>query len=418
MLLACFRWQALSRSLERVTAVHGDEGDDQHGLKVHEVHDMQPGKPNNAHLSNSLVADTSISGSPQHAARVLEVHDRQLGEPGNINHCGSLIVDTSISGSHQRQLAGTPDTAAGTLGAAAGALDTAARALTTKAPEASGNTPRSGTAADPVNMEQSTSTYPAAAAAVVAAAAACDEPIIDLCIPAKSKQHDTQPQHDQQEPPQAQEPPQSQVHSLSRPVPGSVSQDALADHFPELRADCANFVSLSQAGKASLALMHDLRPAGERDDQPTQPADAINHKDAAHQPHCFSAIAPTDAHLAAVTVNADSQQPQQQLDADKQLPQNSAPNQPSSPTLGKVSTELCKAEDQAEPLHGDSRVLTNAQTGQKPCGLHARMKALLRRQEGNDISAGAGDSDKAQPLTQAEVIEAQTTDEEKPLVCL
>ncbi|KAL0027354.1 hypothetical protein WJX79_003195 [Trebouxia sp. C0005] len=28
------RWQALSRSLERVTAVHGDEGDDQHGLKA------------------------------------------------------------------------------------------------------------------------------------------------------------------------------------------------------------------------------------------------------------------------------------------------------------------------------------------------------------------------------------------------
>ena len=39
------RWQALSRSLERVVAVHGDEGDDQHGLKVHEIHDMQPGMP-------------------------------------------------------------------------------------------------------------------------------------------------------------------------------------------------------------------------------------------------------------------------------------------------------------------------------------------------------------------------------------
>lgn len=42
---AAFRWQALSRSLERVVAVHGDEGDDQHGLKVHEVHDMLPGPP-------------------------------------------------------------------------------------------------------------------------------------------------------------------------------------------------------------------------------------------------------------------------------------------------------------------------------------------------------------------------------------
>ena len=404
--LACSRWQALSRSLERVTAVHGDEGDDQHGLKVHEVHDMQPGMPSGIHHSGSPIAESSTLGSHEHGSHEhgVKMHEGHDVQPGNNNHSGSFVADTSTSSLRHCQPAGAPDTAA--------------VALTTRAPELSGNTPRLGAVAEvSENMEQPQSTCPAAAATAVA----CDEPIIDLCSLVKSRQHVAEPQHDQQDPSQAQQPLNSQACALTQPASASVSRDAPADDFPELRANCPHFGSLSQAGKASMAALHDLRPAGVHDDQPTQPPDAVDHADAAHQSHCFPAGASADAHLAAVAVNMHSQQ-QQQLDAHKHLLQEPAPNQPTTTTSGNVSTQPLKIEHQAEPLHTGTHVLTDTQTGQKhdgqkPSGLHDRMKGLLRRQEGVEVNVGAGADDIAQPLTQAEVIEAQTTDEEKPMVC-
>ena len=63
MLVPC-RWQALSRSLERVVAVHGDAGDDQHGLKVHSVVDLDMGNkypvPTDADVNKHLTAPMDL----------------------------------------------------------------------------------------------------------------------------------------------------------------------------------------------------------------------------------------------------------------------------------------------------------------------------------------------------------------------
>ncbi len=55
---------------------------------------------------------------------------------------------------------------------------------------------------------------------------------------------------------------------------------------------------------------------------------------------------------------------------------------------------------------------------QQPRGAHARIKALMRRQDDGELGSAAESCEPAQALTQAEVIEAQTADQEKPVVTL
>ena len=96
------RWQALSRSLERVVAVHGDAGDDQHGLKVHSVLDLDLDKQNpvpmatdgNPHQTAPMDLDLDTAqAEPSASGQATGAATASIGEdcPQPVSGGGSLL---------------------------------------------------------------------------------------------------------------------------------------------------------------------------------------------------------------------------------------------------------------------------------------------------------------------------------------
>ncbi len=211
------RWQVLSRSLERVTAVHGDEGDDQHGLKVHEVHDMQPGAP------SKQVAVNTASGA---VGTLPLVVSPPLAVPGD-----------ALGGESQ------PPAIAKQLVSAQGALheELSGQALGPQLPVG---------APKQVLGEDAAAEPPCAAKsacsgdyATAHAAPSTVQAIIDLCSP---------------------DCPKLRPETVSAPADAAHNLRVL-----ELSLDMAEQDSLSQAGKLDLEMLHDLRPAGIILDEPS-----------------------------------------------------------------------------------------------------------------------------------------------------
>ena len=343
--MLCCRWQALSRSLERVTAVHGDEGDDQHGLKVHEIYDMQAGDP----ITHRV--DTTSA-----AVGLLPLVPSPRSKP-----------DDSVPGQDVPEEPGLCSaTCAAELAGAAGVVQTDMPEAALKLPEAVDNAVavkiraavgQRGIAKADAGLQQS-------------AAETASHGVIDLCS---------------QEERQALQP-QLPEHYTSQ-LPGDAGKVLLEcstmDRQPhsqqlELSQDSAEQVSLSQAGKADLAELHDLRPAGSTLDPAAESPSHTGSKagGSAQQPTSKSSALSGDT----------AQQPPVEA----------------HPEAAQLVQQLAGKSGPGE---------------QPPQGMHAHIKALLRRQEGGgEVGKEADGCEAAQALTQAEVIEAQTADQQKPSV--
>ena len=364
--MLCCRWQALSRSLERVTAVHGDEGDDQHGLKVHEVHDMQPGVPISHRVDTASAAVgllpliLSPRSKPDDSVPGQEVPE----EPGlRSSTCAAELADAT--GVAQTDM-----------------LDTALKlpvavdnAVTVNTRAAVG---QRGIAKADAGLQQSAAETPS-------------HGVIDLC--SQEERQALQPQlpehHTSQLPGDdagtrllecsaTDKQPHSQQCELSLDLAEQVSPSQAQQL--ELSLDSAEQVSLSQAGKADLAELHDLRPAGITLDPAAEYPSHIGSKPggSAQQPTSKNTALPGDT----------AQQPPAEAHAE----------------AGQLVQQLTCKSGLGE---------------QQPRGMRAHIKALLRRQEGGgEVGKEADGCEAAQALTQAEVIEAQTADQEKPSVRL
>ena len=365
--------------------MHGDQGDDQHGLKVHEVHDMQPGLPSSAQHQVNLESGNSAAGNALH------IGAQQLGAPTQAAISPAPLADTSASA------------------VVADAAVTVQKATLMSTCEESGQEGLVSSKEEP--------------------SADC---VIDLCIPLKPKQQSVQPQHhpELQRDPHLQQSPQllavaehqpAEAFLLPQPCPQSPNLAASDDAFPELQC---RFDSRSRAGKATTATLHNLRPAGVEDD------------------HC--------AHLAPVTQQAkpkqQGQQPEPQghkaglqgrehelqggepepqghesgLQGREHELQGSEPERQGHELEAQGSEPEPQGSDlepqgRAPDLQGSKAELQGHEP--EPQGVCARVKGLLQRQGCGLVGVDGGDGDAAPPLTQAEVIEAQTADEEKPLVC-
>ena len=226
--------------------MHGDEGDDQHGLKVHEIHDMQPELPNSVRHH----------GDTPNPAATPALHDSDQQHDASAQ---LLVTEPLVAATAAPAVAANSSLV----------LSKALMMSYAEEPEQTDITSSKG---------QQTS-----------------EPVIDLCSPIKSKQPSTQPQQGLQLPqltqsPQLQEGPQlkqspllqqcpqleqapqlqqnqpSQTSSLQQEVQSLVPLTLVAsdDDFPELRCHVA---SRTQDSDPALAVLHDLRPAGVQDDQ-------------------------------------------------------------------------------------------------------------------------------------------------------
>ncbi|DBA70641.1 TPA: hypothetical protein ACH3X2_012024 [Trebouxia sp. C0005] len=242
------RWQALSRSLERVTAVHGDEGDDQHGLKVHEVHDMQPGVPISHRVDTASAAVGLLPLIPSSRSK----------------------SDDSIPGQ------GVPDesdlqssTCAAELADAAGVLQTDMVDTALKLPVAVDMTlaVNNGAAVGQRGNAE------ADAGLQHAAPETASHGVIDRC--SQEERQGVQPQlpeHHTSQLPGGDAGTKLQECSTMDKQPHSQQLELSLDQAEQvsptqaqqlgLNLDSAEQVSLSQAGKADLAELHDLRPAG------------------------------------------------------------------------------------------------------------------------------------------------------------
>ena len=364
-MMLCCRWQALSRSLERVTAVHGDEGDDQHGLKVHEVHDMQPGVPITHHVDTTSTAVGLLPLVPSPRSKPDDsVPGKDVpAEPGlRSSACAAELADA----------AGVVQT---------DVLDTALKlhvamdsavAVNTRAAVGQRGIAKADAGLQPPARE-----------------ARCHG-VIDLC--SQEERQALQPQqpehHTSQLPGNAgkvllecsamDRQPHSQQLELSLDQAEQVSSSQAQQL--ELTLDSAEQVSLSQAGKTDLAELHDLRPAGSTLDPAAESPSHIGSKAGGSAQQLTSKSSALSGDTA--------QQPPVEV----------------HPVAAQLVQELAGKSGPGE---------------QQPQGSHAHIKALLRRQEGGgEVGKEADDCEAAQALTQAEVIEAQTADQEKPSVSL
>ena len=375
----CCRWQALSRSLERVTAVHGDEGDDQHGLKVHEVHDMQP------ELAISRCVDTSST-----AVGLLPLIPSPRSKPDDskpgqdvpkkmglrLPTCAAELADA------------TAVVQTDMLGRAVKlpvAVDTAVTVCTTAA------LGQRGIAKADAGLRQS------------APETAC-EAVIDLCSQEERQEVQPQlPEHRTSQLPgddagtrllecsRMDKQPHSQQPELGLDQAEQVCLLTQAQQL-ELSLDSAEQVSLSQAGKADLAELHDLRPAGNTPDPAAEYPSHVGSK-------------PGDLGQQLSTRNtALSGNTAEQLPAE-------SPAEIHAKAHAEAHAEASQLLQQLTCKSGPGE--------QQPRRMRADIKPLLRRQEGGGQVGKEADGCKAaQSLTQAEVIEAQTADQEKPSVSL
>lgn len=445
--------------------MNGDEGDDQHGLKVHEVHDMQPGLPSSArHHANS---------TDPAAALALHNTDQQHDTPAKVVRPEPLVTVTA---------------APAVVGHAPSVLPKALMVSNYEKPE---QTEIASSTGNPTN-----------------------ELVIDLCSPIKSKQPSTQSQQHlqvtelQQSPQLQQEPQLQQVPQLQQSQPSQASSlhqgvqslDLLAsdDEFPELRC---HFASRSQAGNPTVEVLHDLRPAGVQDHQPDHLSPVVQTS-VAHQHPMASTGASDHAAGASKAVRSSSMQAFQDaaptaarqdgspilletpLSASGQTlppPTVRQPKASGKSSVGKSfhpelqgieadpkgcepELQTCESESlgskpelqghesvsqgheaelqghepelqghEAEPQDHEPEHEAELQCheaelqghkaelqGREPesQGVHARVKGLLQRRRGKQTQVDNEAGDATQPLTQAEVIEAQTADEEKPMVSL
>ncbi len=391
----CCRWQALSRSLERVTAVHGDEGDDQHGLKVHEVHDMQPGVPisHRVDTASAAVGLLPLMPSPRSKSGDSAPREGLPEEPGlRSSTCAAELADatamvqTDMHGTALKLPVAVDSAVAVNIRVAVG---------------------QRGAAKADAGLQQS-------------AAETASHGVIDLC--SQEEHQGLQPQlpehHTSQLPgddsgtmllecstmdrqPHSQQP-QPSLDQAEQASPSQAQQ-------LELSLDSAEQVSLSQAGKADLAEVHDLRPAGTTLDPAAEYLSHIGSKPG------VSAQQPTSRNSVLSGNTA------QQLPSEAHAQANAAPHAKAHAEAhaqaGQLVQQLaCKSGGQIR-----SNAQSNGQGEQQPQGMRAHIKALLRRQEGGgggEAGKEAGGCEAAQALTQAEVIEAQTADQEKPSVSL
>lgn len=347
--MLCCRWQALSRSLERVTAVHGDEGDDQHGLKVHEVHDMQPGLPISHRVDTTSMAVGLL--------------------PVTLSLRSKL--DNSALGQDVPEALGLrSSTCAAELADAAGVVQTDKLGTALKLPVAVDNAVAVNTGAA---MAAAGQRFKADAELQQSAPEIPTHGMIDLYS---------------QEERQALQP-QLPEHHTSQLLAGDAGKVPLEcstmDKQPhsqqlEFSRDSAEQVSLSQAGKADLAELHDRRPAGITLDPPAEYFSHMGSKAGGSAQQLTS--------ISSALSGDTAQQP--------------------------PAVACAEAAQLVQKLASKS-----GQGQQQPQGMHTHIKALLRRQEGGgEVGKEAGGCEAAQALTQAEVIEAQTADQEKPSVSL
>ena len=365
--------------------MHGDEGDDQHGLKVHEVHDMQPGLPSHAQHQVNLDSGKSAVGD------ALQISAQQHGASAQVSMSHPLLPDTTAS------------------------------AVVTDAPIAAQKAPVMSDAEDSgqealVSSKEELST----------------ELVIDLCSPVKPKQKSAQPQQlpqlqrgpqlqhppQPQQPSQLQQPPQlqqsqlqqSQLHAetalqpaeaglLPQPLPKSPDLSASDDEFPELRCRSG---SQSQAGKPTMATLHDLRPAGIQDDLCAQLTSVTQPTLPELQGHLPEPQG-RESGLQGSEPEAQGSEPEPQ--GIESEPQGHEPE----PQSHEPDAQGSESEPQGHKPEAQGSEL-------EPQGVYARVRGLLQRQGCGLDGVDSGDGDAALPLTQAEVIEAQTADEEKPLV--
>ena len=345
-----------------MTAVHGDEGDDQHGLKVHEVHDMQPGLPGTSHPINpasGAVGLLPLSVSPS----------GQRPQPYE-----------TVAGQNGRE--GRPDVQPHSY-----ALQAAAEAQGLNVCKEAPRLPVESNSAEPLRTGETTaadSGQPQDAGAAVDAGLqhSADEPtgeaLIDLCSPCGQSHVQQLAKQDEDQLPGGD--PEQTLQPCRFGVAEQPAQQL------ELCLDLAEQVSLSQAGKLDLAELHQLRPAGVTQDPSAHTDQAGHHQSCAEQ----TAAQPTLLNSQTGTAAEPSS--------------HSGQHQP-----GVTCLEGSWGAQDPKCSLGPGQ--------QQGPGMHARIKALLRRQDGMNAN-GAGSGETAEPLTQAEVIEAQTADQEKPLVGL
>ena len=365
--MLCCRWQALSRSLERVTAVHGDEGDDQHGLKVHEVHDMQPGLPISHRVDTTSMA---VGLLPVTLSLRSKLDNSALGQ----DVPEALGLRSSTCAAELADAAGVVQTdKLGTALKLPVAVDNAVAVNTGAAMAAAGQRFKAD-----AELQQSASEIPT-------------HGMIDLY--SQEERQALQPQLPEHHTSQLlagdagkvpvecstmDKQPHSQQLELSLDSVEQVSPSQAQQL--ELSLNSAEQVSLSQAGKADLAELHDRRPAGITLDPPAEYFSHMGSKAGGSAQQLTS--------ISSALSGDTAQQP--------------------------PAVACAEAAQLVQKLASKS-----GQGQQQPQGMHTYIKALLRRQEGGgEVGKETGGCEAAQALTQAEVIEAQTADQEKPSVSL
>ena len=328
---AAFRWQALSRSLERVVAVHGDEGDDQHGLKVHEVHDMLPGlpcKPAGDALHGALPLQPSLpQQSVVKAAQHGQARSKETPECSQPQEVQSNLLHHKALQPQQQ------DDSADTSGDAAG--------------------------------------------------------VIDLVSPLRKEERPgdvTQVQLGQ--PSQLFQPPDCQLGQIKRPIAFALNDQLQGS--PQAASNPTQLVAGSTLLPTDVCRIHmdALCPAG-------------------------TAVTVGTAGQQCVTMPASPKQQQHQCQQKDELVVKACTTQP-------AAVHLTTAHP-AAMMGGGSDGLSQPTELQykQSVGMQSRIKALLRKEEAleghQDLDRDEDADDiNVQALTQLEVIDAQTADEEKP----
>ncbi len=382
-----------------MTAVHGDEGDDQHGLKVHEVHDMQAGLPISHRVDTASAAVGLLPVIPSPSSKPgdsIPGHDLPE-EPGlRSSACAAELADATLTAQTDM------------LGAALKLPVAVDSAVAVNIRVAVG---QRGIAKADAGLQQS-------------AGETERHGVIDLCSQEERQGLQSQlPEHHTSHLPgddagtvllecstMDRQPCSQQLElSLDQAEQASPTQ---AQQL-ELSLDSAEQVSLSQAGKADLAELHDLRPAGITLDSAAESPSHIGSKagDPAQQLTSRNSALPGDT-AQQLPAEAHAQANAQAY----AKPHDQAHAQAHAEAGQLVQQLTCKSSGQVR-----SNAQSNGQGEQQPQGMRAHIKALLRRQEGGgggEAGREAGGCEAAQALTQAEVIEAQTADQEKPSVRL
>lgn len=357
-------------------AVHGDEGDDQHGLKVHEVHDMQPGmpsKPPGDALHGVLPLQPSLPQKPPASA----LQDQPLlfsivaGSQHSAQSRG-IVVLSPADGQNSRQTSDTP--------VICGQVDLSSKLCGTVGPDAIGK----GAAAllkdtktlDTADPSKPSDTVPGPMTGTHDHAAG-EPDVIDLISPGGKQQEEDQIQLGQPE--QLSQLPKFQLDQ-DRP-PYSFAADAMLCKA----AQAALYCSQLHTGPATLPTDPERRHV-----DALCPAGALPEE---HDRQKANIVAHASARTEATT------------DTDASCSRRTAAD---AHTV--ANTEKLEASSQHVGLEYKQSV-----------SMHSRIKALLSKEEVADSPAlgskqDASHDDRAPILTQVEVIDAQTVDEEAPQV--